>query len=438
MAYVRRLGPKKYQITWLEAYIEGPDGKRRQRKRSEVFYGEREEAERRAAQIEAHRLPASKLRDPVERTFERVAAEWLQRRKEDVEKGQLESGTWRRYDETLRKYAIPAIGRVPLSKLEPADVERAYAAASPGSAKQLHAAVRQILRWALRERWIGWDVAVMVQAPRHRARKRSPIPAHHARLILLAFHGTPHWPLIALAAATGLRLGELLGLRWADVDWDNHAVWVRQALKEPGRSPSFGSTKQDEEFVVAVHPEVLEILRQHRQAQDAARPRWRRDLGLVFAASDGSPIHRQNWYRRVWHPVLQTLLEPGQEIVIPARGGPVRHIARTGDSLQRLAWAHDVPLEDLRRANPKVKLVEMPRYVPHQLRHSFVTTQLGGEDPMPLTAVAKAGGWKDILTPARRYAGAITEDQRRVADKAWRLVRALVRADEEGRSSKPA
>lgn len=438
MAYVRRLGKDRYQIVWLEGYVVGPDGKRQQHKRSETVRGSEAEARRRAAEIEAARPPASKLRDPEERIFARVAAAWLERRRKDVEAGRLEPGTWRRYEETLRLYALPELGSVPLSKLRPADVERAYAAAPPGSVKQLHAAVRQLLRWALRERWIGWDVGVMVQPPRQRAARRSPVPAHHARLILLAFQETPHWPLVLLAAVTGLRLGELLGLRWSDIDWENHAVWVRQALKEAGRAPRFGSTKQDEQWVAVVHPEVMEVLRDHRRSQDAARTRWRRDLDLVFPASDGSPLHRQNWYRRVWHPVLQTLLEPGQEITLPLASRAERHLARTGDSLQRLAWAYHVPLEELRRANQGVKLIPMPRYVPHQLRHSFVTTQLGGKDPMPLTAVARAGGWKDILTPARQYAGAITEDQRMVAEKAWRMVRALVRADPGGESGTPA
>ncbi len=152
MAYVRRLGKDRYQIVWLEGYLVGPDGKRHQRKRSEIVRGSEREARRRAAEIEAAGPPASRLQDPEERTFARVAAAWLERRRSDVEAGRLEAGTWRRYDETLRLYALPEIGSVPLSKLRPADVERTYSAAPAGSARQLHAAVRQVLRWALRER----------------------------------------------------------------------------------------------------------------------------------------------------------------------------------------------------------------------------------------------------------------------------------------------
>ena len=193
----------------------------------------------------------------------------------------------------------------------------------PGaSAGILHAALRQILRWALKERWIGWDVAPMVSPPRHRPQKRPPVPLEHLARILAGFQGTRWFPLIAVAFATGLRAGELLGLRWVDVDWHQKALWICRALKKPGDSPVFGSRKNDEEVPVAVHDRVLEILRQHKEFQDAERTRYNKeDWGLVFAATDGSPVDASNFLDRWWHPVLQTFIEPGQEVVIPAKDG---------------------------------------------------------------------------------------------------------------------
>ena len=102
-----------------------------------------------------------------------------------------------------------------------------YEAIPAGTARRLHACVRQILRWALRERWGGWDVAAMVTPPRYRPKRCLPIPCEDAALILAAFRGTRWFPLVAVAYATGLRQGELLGLRWEDVDWTNGVLWVR-------------------------------------------------------------------------------------------------------------------------------------------------------------------------------------------------------------------
>jgi len=164
-----------------------------------------------------------------------VAAEWLERRRHAVVKGELEERTWVRDDQTLRKYALPAIGDIPLARLEPRHVVAMYEAMSAGTARRLHACVHQLLRWALRERWIGWDVAAMVTPPRYRAKRRVAILFEDAALILAAFRGTRWFPLVAVAYATGLRQGELLGLRWEDVDWTNSVLWVRQALKKPGQ-----------------------------------------------------------------------------------------------------------------------------------------------------------------------------------------------------------
>ncbi|MEW6047615.1 MAG: tyrosine-type recombinase/integrase [Bacillota bacterium] len=76
--------------------------------------------------------------------------------------------------------------------------------------------------------------------------KRLPIPFEDAARILAAFRGTRWFPLVAVAYATGLRQGELLGLRWQDIDWPNHIFWIRPALKKPGNHPIFGRRKDRE------------------------------------------------------------------------------------------------------------------------------------------------------------------------------------------------
>ena len=422
MASIRRLSEGRYQITWLEGYIVGPDGKRRQRKRSEIVWGTRRDAERRAAEIEATRLPTSRLRDPDERTFARVAAEWLANRKQDVEQGTLEPSTWKRYDETLRLYAVPVIGNVPLSRLQPADVERVYSQTPPGAVRQLHTALRQVLRWALRERWIGWDIAVMVTPPRLRPKKRAPIPLRDLALVLAAFRDTRWFPLVALAFATGLRQGELLGLRWVDVDWAQRVLWVRRALKRPGANPTFGSRKNDQEVPVAVHESVLAILREHKERQDAEKAKYTEDWGLVFTATDGSPVDASNIRDDVWRPILTTLVEPGQVVRIPSPKGEREHASVFGDSLRRLGWQYGVSVEALQKANPDLRLHPPLPYVFHQLRHSHASYLLGGEDPLSLAAVARHGGWADPMTTLRHYTHAITEDDRRAAEKAAALL----------------
>lgn len=390
MASIRRLGPDRWQITWyVGAYID-ENGKRRERKASRIVRGSYAEAKRVAASIEKERpnAPLSPT-DPAQRTFGRLAAEWLNQRRADVGRGTLEPATWRRYEETLRLYALPLLADIPVARLEPYQIEAAYQAAPPGSARYLHAAVRQILREALRNRFILWDIGAVVRAPKYRRTKRQPVPMEDAGKILAAFADTPHFALVATMYAMGLRMGELLALKWEDVDWQNGVVWMRGALKKSGNAPVFGSRKNDEAYPIAVSQDVLEVLDKHRADQLMQKARWKEDWGLIFTASDGSPLNAENWRKRVWHPTLRAL--------------------------------------------------GIPRYVPHQMRHAFVTEGLGGEDPIGLATVAAAIG-DDPSTVAAHYADAITPDKRRLAEKAGRLLRTAIdlgerwRKEREGRA----
>ncbi len=96
-----------------------------------------------------------------------------------------------------------------------------------------------------------------------------------------------------------------------------------------------------------------------------------------------------------------------------------------------MGWQYGVTVEALTKANPDLRL-RLLRYVFHQLRHTNVSYLLGGEDAISLAAVAKHGGWTDMLTPLRHYTRAITEDDRRTAEKAGRLLAQALALAEKG------
>jgi integrase len=124
-----------------------------------------------------------------------------------------------------------------------------------------------------------------------------------------------------LVMATGLRRGELLGLRWADVS--ERELYVRQQL-----------TYRDGEFIysppktargtrrIAITPDVHEVLETHRKAQEEQRARlgglWP-DTGLVFVSEAGTPIHPRN-FERTWGQLKKAANMP------PARLHDLRHL----------------------------------------------------------------------------------------------------------------
>jgi integrase len=116
------------------------------------------------------------------------------------------------------------------------------------------------------------------------------------------------FPAWRLAASTGLRRGELLGLRWQDVDLDAGRVSVRQTLTTVGNKVAFGEPKTARgERNIALDGVTISTVRTWRARQARERlafgPAWH-DTGLVFSRADGSLIHPDTfsfWFDRQVH-----------------------------------------------------------------------------------------------------------------------------------------
>ena len=286
----------------------------------------------------------------------------------------LRPRTYDRYEEILRLYALPRWSTVPIVRLEARDIEAAYGELPLAKAARVHAVLRPMLKYCYRKRWIPTNPMDFVEAPKWTPRERDPIPEAHVAKILQAFRGTRWYALVALALHTAMRPGELLALRWGDVDWKNRVLWVRRTLAQAGNNPVFAEPKTAQsEAPVPLDRHAMAILRWHRWRQSKERPTWREDHDLVFTATDGSPVHANNWRRRVWYETLKNL--------------------------------------------------GLPRYVPHQLRHTTATQLLAGKDAASVAAVSRRLRHARITTTLDMYTAAISQDEWRAAEKAGRLIR---------------
>jgi integrase len=104
-----------------------------------------------------------------------------------------------------------------------------------------------------------------------------------------------------LAATTGMRRGELLGLRWRDVDLDTARLSIVQTLIEGKEAPRFSEPKTDHgRRSIALDAETVAALREHRKRQVEERLAWGpayQDHGLVLSREDGSPIWPRTFSR---------------------------------------------------------------------------------------------------------------------------------------------
>jgi integrase len=131
-----------------------------------------------------------------------------------------------------------------------------------------------------------------------------------ARRLLDAARGDPLEALWVLALTTGVRQGELLGLKWSDIDLDGGRLHVRRtAYRLRGRGWVEAEPKsQTARRSVALTPLAVDALRRHKARQRAQRlragPLWE-DRDLVFANAVGGYLEPQNLLRRAFWPLLQ-------------------------------------------------------------------------------------------------------------------------------------
>jgi integrase len=220
----------------------------------------------------------------------------------------LRPSTARRYRDVVRLHIASQLGTIKLAKLTAADVQALYAdrlagGLSPTSVHHIHAILHRALDQAVRWGLLLRNVADSVDPPRRAATEMRVWDAGQAARVLQAAEGDDLEALWRLALLTGMRRGELLGLRWSDVDLDGATLSVVRTLSrgatsrlEAGEPKTAAGRRR-----IALPPSVVAALRAHRDRQafvKAAAGDAYEDRGLVFATATGGPIHPNTLARR--------------------------------------------------------------------------------------------------------------------------------------------
>jgi integrase len=162
----------------------------------------------------------------------------------------------------------------------------------------MHAVLRSALNRAIEWHLVKRNVAVRVRLPRVRKAKIRPLTGVEAKKLLEAVTGDRLEALYSVALSLGLRGGEMLGLRWEDVDLASGRLRVERALQELAEGLVLGIPKTEESRrALVLPPFAIAALRAHRvrqiQERLVAGSRWK-DGDLVFTTTIGTPIHPRN------------------------------------------------------------------------------------------------------------------------------------------------
>jgi integrase len=216
------------------------------------------------------------------------------------------------YEDKTRLYILPSSGQTPLQKLTPAMLQALYArllagegaqrSLSPRTVRYTHAILRMALKEAERVGLVARNAADRVSPPRDRRPPIETWDTAEVRRFLAVAEDDGYSPVWLLALHTGMRRGELLGLRWTDVDLAKGVLHVRQSVTVLHHAPYVGEPKTASgRRTIALDAPSVAALREHRVRQNARRlalgAAWQ-DYDLVFASAVGTPIDSNTLSRR--------------------------------------------------------------------------------------------------------------------------------------------
>ena len=261
---------------------------------------------RRRAEEEMHRLlhelEAGTYVEPSKLTLTDYLRRWLQ----DYCEPRLAPNTIDGYRRLLEGHIIPRLGALKLRQLQPLHLQDFYSemlragrkdgkgGLSARSVQYMHRIIHEALGHAVKWQLVARNVADAAEAPRPRRPSLVVLDVDGARRLLRAAEGHPDEALVRVALLTGLRRGELLALRWTDMDLAAGQLRVtRAATRLQGRTMYREPKSSRSRRAVALPASVVAVLKVHRKRQLEERLRLGVRPGeddLVFCRPDARPL----------------------------------------------------------------------------------------------------------------------------------------------------
>lgn len=231
-------------------------------------------------------------------------SEWLPYWLEHIIKPRRSRTTWAKYETHVRRYLVPQLGKKSLERLSVRDVRTALktiaAASSSATAKESHKVLRSALSAACREELITRNVVTLVEAPKVDPYEGQLWTLEETLAFILTARRDPLYAAFMLAIGLGLRRGELVGLRWQDIDFDGRTLTVRKQRQRVRGENYEADTKNRRKRTLPLPVLCIAPLRWQRMRQHAMRVKagtdWH-ETDLVFTTRTGRSIEGSNVLR---------------------------------------------------------------------------------------------------------------------------------------------
>nr|HET6903255.1 site-specific integrase [Ktedonobacteraceae bacterium] len=263
------------------------DGKRK------VFYGKTQKEVQDKVNEALYEQQRGTLASGPNVTVQEYLESWL----EDTHKPTVRLSTYLNYRKLLKNYLVPGLGKIKLQKLTPQQVQAFYSkkineGLSPKTVTNVHGVLHKALDNAVKWNMLSRNVCDAVTPPRVPRKELNYLTKEQAHTLLKEVKAHKLEALLTLAITTGMRRGELLALRWQDIDFENGSIQVKRAvsyMKEYGYVESEPKTARSRREIM-LPAFVVDILVQHREHQKEQRRTigvdWL-DKNLVFTNATG-------------------------------------------------------------------------------------------------------------------------------------------------------
>lgn len=291
---------------WEARYTVGRDpGTGKQIQRS-VYGSTQKEVRQKLAQITAA-IDTGTYKEPCKMTV----GEWLDIWQRDY-LGGVKPGTAFLYEQQIKLHIKPALGAVKLEELNTHTIQGLYnrlsreqegkPGLSPKSVKNVHGILHKALQQAVGVGYIRFNPSSACTLPRAEQKEIRPLDEVQIGEFLNAIDGHRHELLYKVALFTGMREGELLGLGWDCVDFEQGTITIRRQLRreqKKGGQYYLTTPKNGKTRTIAPAPSVMKLLRAQRARQAEQRLKagelWE-DTGMVFTNDTGGYLSYRTVY----------------------------------------------------------------------------------------------------------------------------------------------
>ncbi len=293
--HIRKRGSK-----WCFVLDIGRDpetGKRRQKWFS--GFATKKEAERAMVEKIAE-LNRGEYIEPTKMTVKEFLEMWL----EDEVKPNRKVSTYDIYHSVITNHLIPGIGNIPLHQLGPIHIHQLMKSLSnkdisSTTAKYSVRTLKVALNWAVKMQLIPKNPAANIRiSTRSTGSEMKVWTDEEVNRFLQAAKGSKFYPTFYLAITTGMRMGELLGLKWTDIDFDRGTISIRRTLQRTSAGLQLiEQTKTAKSRrLISISPSTVEVLKKHRveQKKEMIQYNYRDVYDLVFTSRTGKPVEPRN------------------------------------------------------------------------------------------------------------------------------------------------